>query len=56
MITSLYIINILPIIIIVESVIAAAICFYFRCYGSGLYWLSAAAINISAVFLIKRFG
>jgi len=47
---------ILPIIMIVESIGASIIFLLAKMYGSSIYWLSAAILNISVVFLIKKFG
>jgi hypothetical protein len=48
--------NILPIIIITESILAAGILFFYQKWGSGLYWLAAGILNFSVIFLIKKWG
>jgi len=45
-------INILPMLIMVESFIACIPLFYYGKYGSAIYWLSAAFLNLAVIFLI----
>lgn len=47
---------ILPIIIIVESFTAGIIYLFTAKFGSAVYWFAAGTINLSALYLIKRFG
>jgi len=49
-------INLLPILIMVESFLAGIILAIFSKWGSALYWFSAGLLNFSVIFLIKRFG
>ena len=49
-------INILPIVIMIEMFAASIPLFYYKRWGSGLYWLSAGLLNVAVIFLIKRFG
>jgi len=51
-----YIEYIFPVAIIIQMVFACIICFSKGKIGSGSYWAFAALLNISIVFLIKRFG
>jgi len=48
--------NALPIIIMIESFLAAISLFWCQKWGTGLYWLSAGMLNLSVIFLIKEFG
>jgi len=48
--------NILPIIIMVESLAASVPYFIYKNWGTGLYWLSAGVLNFSVIFLIKKYG
>ena len=48
--------NILPIIIMAESLAAAVPHFIYGNWGSGLYWLSAGVLNFAVIFLIKNYG
>jgi len=48
--------NVLPIIIMVESFAACIPLFYYGRYGSGLYWLSAGIIGWTITFGVKQFG
>jgi len=48
--------NILPIIIMLESFAAAVPLLICRRWGSGLYWLSAGLLNLAVIFLIKKWG
>jgi len=49
-------IHILPVIIMVESWLAAIPLAIYRQWGSALYWFSAGTLNLCAIFLIKKFG
>jgi len=48
--------NLLPIIIMIESFLASIPLFICGRYGSGLYWLSAGLLNCAVIFFIKRYG
>lgn len=48
--------NLLPIIIMAESFLAAIPLFMAGRYGSALYWLAAGLLNFAVIFLVKRFG
>ena len=50
------IINLLPTIIVIESVFAGIIYVFDKKWGSAIYWFSAALLNISAIWLIKEAG
>jgi hypothetical protein len=39
-----------------ESFAAAVIDLCCRKWGSGLYWLAAGLLNLSVIFLIKKWG
>ena len=49
-------IDILPTIIIVESLAAAGILAAAGRWGSALYWAAAGLLNIAVVFLVGRWG
>jgi len=51
-----FISNALPILIIVESLLASMACFWVNKVGSGMYWFSTALITTSASILIKKYG
>ena len=46
----------LPILMIIEAVLAAGLLFWCKRWGSGVYWLAAAMLNFAVVFLIRRWG
>lgn len=46
----------LPIIIMIESFIAAIPLAIQQRWGSALYWFSAGLLNLSVIFFIKRWG
>lgn len=48
--------NILPIIIMVESFAASIPLFVCKRWGSAIYWFSAGLLNFAVIFCIKRFG
>lgn len=48
--------QILPIIIMIESIFAGGYLIIQGKAGSGLYWLSAGVLNFSVIFLIEKFG
>lgn len=48
--------KILPTVIMVEMFLASIPYFLSGKYGSGLYWLAAALINLGVIYLIPRFG
>jgi hypothetical protein len=41
---------------IIGSFGAGLIYIYKHMYGSAIYWITAALLNISVTYLIKRFG
>jgi len=49
-------IDILPVIIMIESFFAALPLAVSGRWGSALYWFSAGLLNFSVIFLIKRCG
>jgi len=49
-------INVLPIIIMIESFVASASLCYCHRYGSALYWFAAGLLNLAVIFCIRRFG
>ena len=49
-------IRVLPIIIMIESFAASILLFYFKQWGSAMYWLSAGLISFSVIFLVKYYG
>ena len=48
--------NVLPIIIMIESFAASIPLFIYQKWGSGLYWFSAGLLNLAVIFLIKKHG
>jgi hypothetical protein len=48
--------NILPVIIMIESFAASIPLFICQKWGSAIYWFSAGLLNFAVIFLIKRFG
>lgn len=46
--------NILPIIIMLESFAASIPLFMCRQWGSGLYWFAAGLLNFAVIFLVKN--
>jgi len=48
--------NILPVIIMVESFLASIPLFWFGRYGSGLYWFAAGLLNLAVIFGVKKYG
>ncbi len=48
--------DILPVVIIIESLAAAGILAVAGRWGSALYWAAAGLLNIAVVFLIGRWG
>ena len=48
--------NILPVLIMIESFLASIILVVSHKYGSALYWGAAGLLNMSVIFLIKKFG
>jgi len=49
-------INVLPIIIMIESFVATIPLLYYHKYGSALYWFAAGLLNLAVIFCIRRFG
>lgn len=47
--------QILPMIIMIESLFAGGYLIFQGKTGSGIYWLSAGVLNFSVIFLIKKF-
>ena len=45
-----------PTLVITSSTIAGIIFIFVGKYGTGIYWLAAAAINYAATFLIPKLG
>jgi len=50
------ILKILPTIIMIESFLASIPLLIYGRYGSALYWFAAGLLNLSAIFLIRKFG
>lgn len=48
--------QLLPIIIMVESFVASIPLFYYRQWGSAVYWFAAGLLNFAVIFLIKFYG
>ena len=48
--------NILSIIIMIESFTASIPLFIYQKWGSGLYWFSVGLLNLAVIFLIKKHG
>ena len=48
--------NILPVVIMVESFAASVPLFICGRWGSGLYWFSAGLLNFAVIFFIKKYG
>jgi hypothetical protein len=48
--------NLLPIIIMIQSFAASVPLFFYGRWGSGLYWFAAGLLNFTVIFLVKRFG
>ena len=48
--------NILPIIIMIESFVASIPLFIFGRYGSGLYWFAAGLLNLAVIFGVRKYG
>jgi len=48
--------NILPIVIMVESFAAAVPLMVYGRWGSGLYWFAAGLLNFAVIFCIKKWG
>lgn len=48
--------NLLPIIIMVESFAACVPLFFYGRWGSGMYWFSAGLLNFAVIFLVRDFG
>ena len=49
-------VDVLPVIIMIESFAASAMLIWVGRYGSGLYWFSAGLLNFSVVFGVRWFG
>lgn len=49
-------IQVLPIIIMVESWLACIPLLLYKQYGSAIYWFSAGLINFAVIFGIKKWG
>ena len=48
--------DLLPLIIMIESFAASIPLFIYGRYGSALYWFAAGLLNCAVIFFIKRFG
>jgi len=48
--------NILPIVIMIESFAASVPLFVCGRWGSGLYWFAAGLLNFTVVFGVKKWG
>lgn len=48
--------DVLPILIVIESFAASMLLFVGGRWGTGIYWFSAGLLNFSVIFLIKKFG
>lgn len=48
--------NILPVVIMVESFLASIPLFVCGRYGSALYWFAAGLLNFAVIFLVKKWG
>jgi len=48
--------DILPVVIMIESFAASIPLFIYGRWGSGLYWFSAGLLNLSVIFFIKKYG
>lgn len=42
--------QVLPLILIIINILAAAVCFYHKDIKKGIYWLAAAVLNITVTF------
>ena len=49
-------IQVLPIIIMIESFAASVLLFIHKQFGSSLYWFAAGIVGVAVIFGIKRFG
>lgn len=50
------ILQLLPVLIMIESFLAGGYLTVTGKIGSGMYWIAAGLLNFSVIFLIKRFG
>ena len=50
------ILDVLPVIIMIESFAASIPLFICQRWGSAVYWFSAGLLNLAVIFMIKRFG
>jgi len=48
--------DILPIIIMIESFAASVPLFIYGRYGSAIYWFAAGLLNFAVIFGVKRWG
>lgn len=48
--------NILPIIIMIEMFLASIPLAIYHRWGSALYWFSGGLLNFAIIFLIKKWG
>ena len=48
--------DLLPIIIMIESFLASIPLLIYGRWGSGLYWFAAGLLNFTVIFLIKKWG
>jgi len=49
-------IQILPVVVMVESFAASIVLLVSKQWGSAVYWFAAGLLNFAVIFLIKRFG
>jgi len=50
------ILNILPIIIMIESFLASIPLLFYGRWGSGVYWFAAGLLNCAVIFGVKKYG
>ena len=48
--------DLLPIIIMIESFLSSIPLLIYGRWGSGLYWFAAGLLNFAVIFLIKKWG
>lgn len=49
-------VNVLPVIVMVESYLAVIPLAIAGKWGSALYWFAAGLLNMTVIFLVKKFG
>lgn len=50
------ILDLLPVVIMIESFLAAVPLAWAGRWGSALYWTAAGLLNLAVIFLIKDYG